>query len=814
MSRLDAREGTGAFGRRSQDQVESGAGAGGGRLSGLAARVRTRVRRPAEMVEATRWLFAGLVLVSLVLALPATVVGANGTMRLVAGAGGVVLGLSWCAGYLRRSAPLAMDLVDAVALAAFAAGSPEPTAAFPLVFAALWFRSLYGSSSRAVLRFGLYVGALGASVSLWPHMPGHTGGVAVLPLVGVIPTMLLTVIVGRHLVGILRAREQAARLDEVHVSVGSQLLGVTDAVQIRRIAWVAYAGICAAMPGLRVLKVVTDGVALRVDGATGGFAGVPATLPAAVLSSRGDDGGTGRPTVRGLGELDAAVGTPCAWTCVPLPDVPDQRGRAWLLLGSPGSVAAEAVVAVGSLANQVTLALRSSAAHQELTVQATLDNLTGLANRASFNAALSVTLDDVPRQSTTVLFVDLDDFKDVNDGFGHGAGDQLLREVAIRLRRATRPGDLCARIGGDEFAILLRDTEREAAEEIAQRIVRVVAAPTHLDAGVVHVGASVGVATATSETDVEQLIHRADVAMYAAKAQGKARIQVFEPGLLGGNASQVSFERDLAAAVQNGELVVHYQPVLSLPDGRCIAVEALVRWQRPDCDLLYPDAFIEVAERIGAIRDIGTHVLRRACADVSVWRDAHPSFPLAIHVNVSALQLDDNGFIDTVTRCLADFDLPPDQLVLEFTETVMISSQAAVDQLNALAALGVTIAIDDFGTGYSALTTLRSLPVQIVKIDKSFIAGSTTNRDDHAVTEAIVAMATQMGIRTIAEGVERLDQQECLEAVGADAVQGYLYLRPTTAQDFGAWLDTHLAGLSSTDPVSAVVIPFKPRHTA
>jgi diguanylate cyclase (GGDEF)-like protein len=814
MSRLDAREATGVFGRGSQGRVATGAGVGGGRLSGLAARVWMRVRRPVEMVEATRWLFAVLALACLLLTLPAPLAAGNGPRRAVALASAVVLGLSWGAGYIRRSAPLVMDLVDAVAMLAFALACPDPMAAFALVFPALWFRSLYGSGLRAVLRCGLYAGAIGASLPLWPYALGHTASRAIGPIAGVIPTMFLTVIVGRHLAGSLRAREQAARLDAVHVWVGSELLGVTDAVQIRRIAWAAYAGICAAMPGLRVLKAVTDGAALRVDGATGGFAGVPATLPAAVLSTPGSDGAAGRTTVHRRVELDAAVGTPCAWACIPLPEVPDQLGRAWLLLGFPRSVPAAAVVSVASLANQVTLALRNSAVHQQLTVQATLDGLTGLANRASFNAALSVALDDGPTQNTTVLFVDLDDFKDVNDVFGHGAGDQLLREVAARLRRATRPGDLCARIGGDEFAILLRDTGSAAAAEIAQRIVQAVATPAHLDAGVVHVGASVGVATATSATDLEQLIHCADVAMYAAKAQGKARIQVFEPGLLGGGSSEVSFERELAAAAQNGELVVHYQPVLSLPDGRCTAVEALVRWQHPEWGLLYPDAFIEVAERIGAIGDIGTHVLRRACADAAAWRDAYPSASLAIHVNVSALQLDDEGFTDSVARCLGDFALPPEQLVLEFTETVMISSQAAIDRLNGLAARGVTIAIDDFGTGYSALTTLRSLPVQIVKIDKSFIAGSTVNPDDRAVTEAIVAMAAQMGMRTIAEGVERLDQQKFLEAVGADAVQGYLYLRPTTAQEFGAWLGTHLAGLPSTGPTGAVVIPFMPRHTA
>jgi predicted signal transduction protein with EAL and GGDEF domain len=341
-----------------------------------------------------------------------------------------------------------------------------------------------------------------------------------------------------------------------------------------------------------------------------------------------------------------------------------------------------------------------------------------------------------------------------------------------------------------------------------------VGATVQIGGAVARVGASVGVATATSETGLEQLVHCADVAMYAAKAKGKGRIQVFEPGLLQVDSSQVVFERELALSAPHDELLVHYQPVLSLSGGRCTAVEALVRWQHPRRGLLYPDSFIEAAERIGVIGDIGAFVLRRACADAMLWRDAHPDNPLAIHVNVSGLQLDDAGFTDSVTRCLSDFSLPPDQLVLEVTETMVISSPVAIDRLNSLAAHGVRIAIDDFGTGYSALTTLRSLPAQIVKIDKSFVAGCTKNPQDRAVIEAVVKMATQMGMRTIAEGVETFEQQRFLEGIGADAAQGFLYLRPTTAEGLGAWLGTHLASRSRNRPTHDVVIPFTPRHTA
>jgi predicted signal transduction protein with EAL and GGDEF domain len=224
---------------------------------------------------------------------------------------------------------------------------------------------------------------------------------------------------------------------------------------------------------------------------------------------------------------------------------------------------------------------------------------------------------------------------------------------------------------------MLRGTNTLVATEVAQRMVQAVAAPVKLGTHVAVVGVSVGIAAATADTDFEQLIHRADVAMYAAKAKGKARVQVFEAGLLEGNSTEAVFERQLAAASVNGELVVHYQPVLSLPGGRCMAVEALVRWQHPEHGLLYPDRFIDVAERTGAIHDIGAAVLQRACADVAVWRTSHPGVPLAVHVNVSALQLDDQGFFDAVTTCLEEFALPPEALVLEVTETVVIASPAA-----------------------------------------------------------------------------------------------------------------------------------------
>jgi diguanylate cyclase (GGDEF)-like protein len=461
--------------------------------------------------------------------------------------------------------------------------------------------------------------------------------------------------------------------------------------------------------------------------------------------------------------------------------------------------------------NQVALALRSAQAHGELRTQARTDALTGLANRSSFTSALRAALDLGVAGSVSVLFIDLDDFKNVNDVLGHAAGDELLRQVAARLRECTRPGDVCARLGGDEFAILLEDRTGSTAMAVAQRLVEAVGAPVRLQGQVARVGASVGVTHATNETDVEQLVQQADVAMYAAKANGKNRVQAFETGLLRSDG-RAKLERQLANAAADGELVVHYQPIMSLSDGRCVAVEALVRWQHPERGLLQPDDFIEIAERTGAIIDIGDLVLRSACAQASAWRAEHPDSSLAVHVNVAAAQLIDEHFAETVTQCMAEHSIAPRQLVLEIAESVVLDLPTAIDRVNDLVGLGAAIAIDDFGTGYSALTTLRMLPVHIVKIDESFIAGSPSNRADQAVIEAIVQMAGRLELRTIAEGVERLDQQQFLRTVGADSAQGHLYLRPSPAEDFARWLRTHLAGAPAAASDRPTVTPLKPRR--
>jgi diguanylate cyclase (GGDEF)-like protein len=447
-------------------------------------------------------------------------------------------------------------------------------------------------------------------------------------------------------------------------------------------------------------------------------------------------------------------------------------------------VPAEAVTALQSLNNQVALALGSSQAHRDLETQTLTDALTGLANRAAFTVALDEATRDATDR-TWVLFLDLDDFKVVNDGLGHVAGDELLRLVAARMLGALREQDLCARLGGDEFGVLLRDAEEDRARRVGQRLVELLSAPITLEGRLTQVGASVGLARLQPGVTGTAVVQQADIAMYAAKAAGKNRVQAFSPTLLDVDDTSALGE-ELRQAVRDGQFVVHYQPILSATDGRCLAVEALVRWAHPTRGLLSPAAFLDVAERTAVVIPIGEQVLRQACADAATWRDGDRA--VALHVNVSPSQLAHPHFVTVVRECLAEHALAPKRLVIEITESTVLDFPAVQGTLDVLAELGVGIAVDDFGTGYSALTTLRTLPVDVVKIDKSFVAGVATEVADQAVLEAIAQMAHRLGLQTVAEGVEYEEQQEFVQRAGITAVQGYLHQRPVPADELEAWL--------------------------
>ena len=744
-------------------------------------------RRPVGILQGTRWLFTWLGLLSLAFSVPALLptVTVSPLALLLAVASVLALVGSWVFGFLRQQVPFALEVVDAVALTAFALAGPVPSAAAPLIFAAAWLRTLYGSPWRSVARGVLYSAAIVAITALWPLLSVHDTSPDWTRQGGTLSIMLLTILVSGQLRTGLQSHDWAIERDKALTETGARLLGITDAAQIRALARTAATELGQSTPGLRVLKVVSTGDALQVDTLTGDFAAPPSMLPADMLRATGSGSGQTAQIVR-PGPLNDAVGAVLIWEGVPLTE---QDQDAWLLVGAPKRIPAGTITSVHSLVNQVNLALRNSQSHHQLTAQALRDTLTGLDNRLSFTNQLGVQL---ARSNASgglhVLFLDLDDFKDVNDQMGHRAGDAVLTEVAERLRHCTRPEDICARLGGDEFAVVLTGTTDAAASAIAQRMVGSLAAPIIVDGRPCRVGASVGVATATPDIDLDEFVHQADVAMYAAKANGKGQVQLYQPGLLQSESTLVSFERQLGRAAGGGELVVHYQPIVSLTDLHCTGAEALVRWQHPERGLLRPEEFIPLAESTGAILGVGAFVLRRACTDAVTWPESLPGVPMTVQVNVSARELESDHFVDSVLWCLADSGLPAKRLVLELTETVVLESIAAVERLRTLVTHGIQIAIDDFGTGYSSLATLRSLPITVVKLDASFVAGALSNTVDHTVVEAIVQMTAKLGISTIAEGVERLDQQELLAQIGTDAAQGHLYSRAVPLPELRDWL--------------------------
>jgi diguanylate cyclase (GGDEF)-like protein len=749
-------------------------------------RARRLLAPPAEPVEQTRWVFFAIALVSLLITAPGALVGIGPAGLALLAVSCLALVVSWTHRYRSRTASPALDVVDILAATAFALACPQPAVAFGIVFPAMWFRVMYGRTWRA----GAYAVALGAALVTaalaWGVVPGHADSTETGAVVGALPVLVLTFIGARHLALGMLAREQTRGRDSALLALGTGLLGLTDPLAIRHQGWRAVEEICRMTPGLRAVAVA-DGVEgfLRVVARAGDFDRDLVTLPRDLLPVGG--GPNEIQEVARPGLIGEAAGFTRQWLRMPLPAFPGYSslfpGHS-MLLGAPGGVPAEAVTALQSLNNQVALALRSSQAHRDLETQALTDALTGLANRAAFTSALDEATRDATGR-TWVLFLDLDDFKVVNDGLGHVAGDELLRHVASRMLGALRDQDLCARFGGDEFGVLLRDAEESEARQIGQRLIELLSAPITLEGRLTQVGASVGLTRLQPGATGTEVVQQADIAMYAAKAAGKNRVQAFSPTLLDVTATS-ALEAELRQAVDDGQFVVHYQPIVSTADGHCIAAEALVRWAHPERGLLSPAEFLDVAEHTGVILPIGEQVLRQACADVAGWRDG--DHEVALHVNASPSELAHPRFVSVVRECLAEHALAPERLIIEITESTVLDSPAVQATLDVLAGLGVGIAVDDFGTGYSALTTLRTLPVDIVKIDKSFVAGAATEVADQAVLEAIAQMADRLGLQTVAEGVESVEQQEFIERAGITAVQGYLHQRPVPAEEFAAWL--------------------------
>ena len=438
---------------------------------------------------------------------------------------------------------------------------------------------------------------------------------------------------------------------------------------------------------------------------------------------------------------------------------------------------------------------------QDLLRRALYDPLTGLANRALFREHVEKALARLRRTTArphAVLFVDLDGFKTVNDSLGHAAGDEVLVEVGHRLGRVMRPGDTAARLGGDEFAVLLENPSEREAVELAHQILKVLLLPIVVQGKEVVLSGSIGIALSDTGADADELLRNADVAMYTAKAAGKSQFAVFQPAMHHAALRRLDLEADLRRAIESQELFLTYQPIFELATRRLVGVEVLVRWQHPQRGLIQPLDFIPLAEDSGLIRPLGRFILGEACRQAQDWWHRHPDHrPLRLCVNASVRQIEDPSFHDEVAAALARSGFDGRNLTLEITESLFMDDvQATVHKLCRLKELGLKLAVDDFGTGYSSLSYLRSLPVDILKIDKSFVAGVTGGVEQSAVAHAVVKLARTFNLQTVAEGIEQPEQAAQLQTIGADMGQGYWFSRPLTAPMMDRFLtderDRHL----------------------
>jgi diguanylate cyclase (GGDEF)-like protein len=423
------------------------------------------------------------------------------------------------------------------------------------------------------------------------------------------------------------------------------------------------------------------------------------------------------------------------------------------------------------------------ALEQQLRQLAFHDPLTLLANRSLFRDRVqhALTLTQRGQHHAAVMFLDLDNFKNINDSLGHDAGDRLLQAVAQRLAQSTRSSDTVARLGGDEFAILLEGIATTAeVESLAASLIEELGQPFAISSTEVRVSASVGLAFSSIETGAEALLSKADIAMYHAKAAGKSQFVTFQPQMQETLLQRLRLEADITRAISGGEIFLDYQPVVDLGTGSLLGVEALVRWRHPEFGVLMPSQFVHIAEECGQIVKLGRWVLNRACSELLAWRQCVAGGErLRVAVNISGRHLQYGDLVEDVAQALQDSGLEPGNLVIELTETtIMHNTDVNLARLRELKALGVRLAIDDFGTGYSSLSYLHRFPIDILKIDQSFVGRLTNSYSGPELARAVITLAETLGLDTVAEGIELAPQVEALLNLGCVAGQGYFFATP------------------------------------
>jgi diguanylate cyclase (GGDEF)-like protein/PAS domain S-box-containing protein len=455
--------------------------------------------------------------------------------------------------------------------------------------------------------------------------------------------------------------------------------------------------------------------------------------------------------------------------------------------------------AIGGIAVTYRDVTEQRAMEEQLRRQALEDPLTGLSNRALLRDRLEHAVARLQRvgdgQRLAVFFLDLDDFKTVNDSLGHAAGDLLLTAVGQRLSGAVRAIDTVARLGGDEFAVLAEDIPAEMdPNDLGRRLIKALMPAFQVGETEVFVRASVGYAVAAPGDDGDLLLRNADLAMYQAKAEGKSRLRRYDPGLHTTAVARLELEHDLRVALEARQFVIEYQPIVALESDRIVGLEALLRWNHPTRGILEPDRFIPLAEESGLIVEIGRWVMSEACRQLSEWIEQGLASPeLTLSVNLSVKQVHDAAIVDDVATALRNSGLPGHRLTLEVTEGVLVDdSEAVIGRLAAIREMGVRIAIDDFGTGFSSLGYLSRFPVDVLKIDRSFVQRMSAKASDLAVIEAAIGLAATLGLETVAEGIERSGQTERLRELGCRLGQGFLFSRPAGASQIADALRTSL----------------------
>jgi diguanylate cyclase (GGDEF)-like protein len=710
-------------------------------------------------------------------------------LRAVAALGLVWLACSTHRGFKRRHFPVYQPIAESavIALALWTLG--DVRLGLVLVYQGLFFRPVYQGRECVTLILSYAAAFLAVVLGM-----AAQSGVQVLATSVLLTHLMACVVFGvvkfvlSHSAGV---SQRAMIREQILAKAGTGLVAATSRAEVHHAALTAVQRVLASAGLLRAsLSMIEDGafeVAASVGRGTDAVVGTRASISSMPPGFRTD----GRSS--SVFQIDSATATQMAavlgftphlgtLTLTPLHFRDEHFGV--LAVETVAQLPVEYTAALTALCAEVALALQSTRLTENLQRQAREDSLTRLANRAGFVERLDQVLEHGEADANiAVIFIDLDNFKVVNDSLGHHAGDALLVEVARRLRSCTRDEDLVARLGGDEFTILLSDTGVSGDPTLlARKIGESLRYPVNVGERSVTVSASIGIAvqSAMERPTASELLQAADLALYAAKNRGKAQAAVFEPSMAADVMQRLELEANLREAIEREELTVHYQPLIDLYDGALAEVEALVRWNHPVRGAISPVEFIPLAEESGLIVPLGRWVLNQACRQMREWQTRYPSVPLVTAVNVSGRQLEDPRLAADVRAALAFNHVEPSRLKLEITESVAIADTPAIRRvIRELKDLGVQLAIDDFGSGNSALRYLQHFPIDTLKIDRSFVEDLGKDQRSTALLRGIVAFAKSVGMSVTGEGVETTEQSACLRALGCDHAQGFLFARPS-----------------------------------